>query len=50
MAGKGGQDVGSTTFPPSRAEFSEILGPQTSGALRTCPGLYRDYFTPINIA
>jgi len=37
--GKGGQCVGLTTLPPSRAECLKILEPQPAGTLRACPGL-----------
>jgi hypothetical protein len=32
------------TLPPSYADCIEILEPQPPRNLRTCPGLYRDYF------
>jgi len=39
LGGKGGQCVGLTTLPPSRADCLEIWEPQPSGTLRACPGL-----------
>jgi len=43
--GKGGQYVWLTTLPPSRADCLEIKEPQASVTLRTCPSMYREYFT-----
>jgi hypothetical protein len=45
LGGKGGQCVRLTTLPPSCAYSLEICEPQSPGALRACPGLYRDCFT-----
>ena len=42
--GKGGRCIG-LTLPPSRADCHEIWEPQPPGALRACPGLYRDCVT-----
>jgi len=39
LGGKGGQCVGLTTLPPSRADCLEIWEPQPPGTLRACPGL-----------
>jgi len=49
--GKGGRCVGLTTLPPSYADCLEIWEPQPPGTLRTCPGLYKDYyqFTSIGV-
>jgi hypothetical protein len=41
---KRGRCVWLTTLPPSGAECLEIWEPQLPGALRACPGLYRDSF------
>jgi hypothetical protein len=43
--GKGDRCVGLTTLPPSCANCLEIMGAQPPGALRACPGLYRDSLT-----
>ena len=41
---KGGQCIGLTTLPPSRADCLEIWEPQPPGTLRACPGLSWDCF------
>ena len=46
--GKSGRCVGLTTLPPSCADCLEIWEPQPPGALRACPGLYRDCCTLFN--
>jgi hypothetical protein len=45
LRAKGGRCVGLTTLPLSCAHCLEIWKPQTSGALRACPGLYRGFYT-----
>jgi len=42
---KGGRCVGLTTSAATCAESLEICVPQSPGALRACPGPYRDCFT-----
>jgi hypothetical protein len=37
--GKGGRCIGLATLPPSCADFLEIQGASTSGALTACPVL-----------
>jgi len=39
LGGKGGQYLGLTTLPPSRAECLVIWEPQPPGNLRACPSL-----------
>jgi hypothetical protein len=39
LGGEGGQCIGLTTLPPSRANRLEIWEPQPPGTLRACPGL-----------
>jgi hypothetical protein len=41
--------VGLTTLPPSCVDCQGILRTLTSYSPRACPGLYRDYFTLLNI-
>jgi hypothetical protein len=41
---KGGRCLRLTTLPHSCVDCLEVWEPQTSGTLRTCPGLYRDCF------
>jgi hypothetical protein len=45
LGGKGGQCLGQTSLPPSRANCLEIWKPQPPGTLRAHPGLYTDCFT-----
>jgi hypothetical protein len=45
LGGKGGRCIGLTPLPPSCADCHEIWEPQRPGALRACPGLYRDCLT-----
>jgi len=42
---EGGQCMGLTTLPPSRADCLEIWKPHPPGTHMACPGLYRDCFT-----
>jgi hypothetical protein len=44
LGSKDGQCVGLTILPNSRANCFEIWEPQSSGNLRACPDLYRDWF------
>jgi len=45
--GKGGQCVWLTNLPPYCADYLEIWESQLPGALRACPGLFRDCFNLI---
>ena len=45
LRSKGGRCLGLTTLLLSCADYHESWEPQPSGALRDCPGLYRDCFT-----
>ena len=48
LVGKGGRCVGLTTLQHLCADCLEIWEPQIPGALRTCPGLWRNSFSFIS--